>query len=145
MNILNRFLNHKNNVLSMADFLKIEYIFTCKMQCFKKNIVFFLAISKLKCYFAHRFFRFLQRTGIENFPRNLAFLLPYLFRVFPFAPTNYLQYLMVYICQSVRSERLQIIPCHLLRTVAERRTDIRYIHTYIMGDSCPAMPRHIRS
>lgn len=114
MNILNRCLNHKNNILFMAIFLEIEYIFTCKMQCFKKNIVFFLAISKLKCYFAHRFFRFLQRTGIENFPRNLAFLLPSLFRVFPFVPTNYLQYLMVYICQSVRSERLQIIPCHLL-------------------------------
>lgn len=34
MNILNIDLSHKNNTLSMTDFLYVKYIFTYKMQCF---------------------------------------------------------------------------------------------------------------
>lgn len=34
MNILNIDLSHQNNILSMASFLYVKYIFTCKMQCF---------------------------------------------------------------------------------------------------------------
>lgn len=70
MNILNIDLNHKNNLLSMADFLYVKYIFTCKMQYFKKKYSLFLGNLKVKMLLCTSFFPVLTENRNRKSPKE---------------------------------------------------------------------------
>lgn len=93
MNILNRCLNHKNNILSMANFLEIEYIFTYKMRCFKKKYSLFLGNLKVKMLLCTSFFPVLTENRNRKFPKE-----PCLSSAVPFS------------CFPLRSHKLLAVP-----------------------------------